>query len=176
MEKATTNSLRREAEELGLRAGRKVDVIDSIDGEENLRRRKRSGVVVRLFQHFFQCDMGGYRLMPFYTALHGVIWLDVKNMEPIMKGDTNYLRFFLRRFGNGWMIAVKDGLVLIAIIPEKKMSEFLYEQVQILWMRCEQRGVETEREEEGRNMKYQVCEHCGAHLDHGEKCDCQDER
>lgn len=121
-------------------------------------------------------DMDGYRLMPFYTALHGVIWLDVKNMEPIMKGDTNYLRFFLRRFGNGWMIAVKDGLVLIAIIPEKKMSEFLYEQVQILWMRCEQRGVETKREEEGRNMKYQVCEHCGAHLDHGEKCDCQDER
>lgn len=60
MEKATTNSLRREAEELGLRAGRKVDVIDSIDGEENERRRKRSGVVVRLFQHFFQCDMGGY--------------------------------------------------------------------------------------------------------------------
>lgn len=34
-------------------------------------------------------DMDGYRLMPFYTALHGVIWLDVKNMEPIMKGDTN---------------------------------------------------------------------------------------
>lgn len=34
MEKATTNSLRREAEELGLRAGRRVDVIDSIDGEE----------------------------------------------------------------------------------------------------------------------------------------------
>ena len=121
-------------------------------------------------------DMDGYRLMPFYTALHGVIWLDVKNMEPIMKGDTNYLRFFLRRFGNGWMIAVKDGLVLIAIIPEKKMSEFLYEQVRILWMRCEQRGVETEREEEGRNMKYQVCEHCGAHLDHGEKCDCENEK
>ena len=44
MEKATTNSLRWEAEELGLRAGRKVDVIDSIDGEENERRRKRSGV------------------------------------------------------------------------------------------------------------------------------------
>lgn len=60
MEKATTNSLRREAEELGLRAGRRVDVIDSMDGEENERRRKRSGVVVRLFRHFFQCDMGGY--------------------------------------------------------------------------------------------------------------------
>ena len=122
-------------------------------------------------------DMDGYRLMPFYTALHGVIWLDVKNMEPIMKGDTNYLRFFLRRFGNGSMIAVKDGLVLIAIIPEKKMSEFLYEQVQILWMRCEQRGVEEEKKEweEGRNMKYEICESCGAHLDHGEKCDCQNE-
>lgn len=62
MEKATTNSLRREAEELGLRAGRRVDVIDSIDGEENERRRKRSGVVVRLFQHIFQCEMsGGYK-------------------------------------------------------------------------------------------------------------------
>lgn len=46
MEKATTNSLRREAEELGLRAGRKVDVIDSIDGEENLRR---SGAVISAF-------------------------------------------------------------------------------------------------------------------------------
>ena len=69
MEKATMNSLRQEAEELGLRAGRKVDVIDSIDGEENLRRRKRSGVVLRLFQHFFQCDMGGYKECFRYNAL-----------------------------------------------------------------------------------------------------------
>lgn len=137
-------------------------------GEEIALTSDMAGLVV---------DMDGYRLMPFYTALHGVIWLDVKNMEPIMKGDTNYLRFFLRRFGNGWMIAVKDGLVLIAIIPEKKMTEFLYEQVQILWMRCEQRGVEEEKKEweEGRNMKYEICESCGAHLDHGEKCDCQNE-
>ena len=91
MEKATTNSLRWEAEELGLRAGRKVDVIDSIDGEENERRRKhliifmmqddgidgeenerrrkRSGVVVRLFRHFFQCDMGGYKECFRYNSL-----------------------------------------------------------------------------------------------------------
>lgn len=69
MEKATTNSLRREAEEPGLREGRKVDVIDSIDGEENERRRKRSGVVVRLFQHFFQCDMGGYKECFRYNCL-----------------------------------------------------------------------------------------------------------
>lgn len=60
MEKTTANSLRQEAEKLGLRAGRRIDVIDSMDGEENERRRKRSGVVVRLFRHFFQCDMGGY--------------------------------------------------------------------------------------------------------------------
>lgn len=46
MEKATTNSLRREAEELGLRAGRRVDVIDSIDGEENERR---CGAVISAF-------------------------------------------------------------------------------------------------------------------------------
>ena len=69
MEKATTNSLRQAAEELGLRVGRKVDVIDSIDGEENLRRRKRSGVVLRLFQHFFQCGMGGYKECFRYNAL-----------------------------------------------------------------------------------------------------------
>ena len=55
--------------ELGLREGRKVDVIDSIDGEENERRRKRSGVVVRLFQHFFQCDMGGYKECFRYNCL-----------------------------------------------------------------------------------------------------------
>ena len=70
MEKATANSLRREAEELGLRAGRRVDVFDSIDGEENERRRKRSGVVVRLFQHIFQCEMsGGYKECFRYNAL-----------------------------------------------------------------------------------------------------------
>ena len=59
MEKATTNSLRREAEELGLRAGRKVDVIDSIDGEEN----------ERVFRHCFQCDMGGYTECCRYNTL-----------------------------------------------------------------------------------------------------------
>lgn len=71
------------------------------------------------------------------------------------------------------MIAAKDGLLLIAIIPERRMSEFLYKQVRALWLQCEQRGVEEEKQEreEGRNMKYEVCESCGAHLDHGEKCD-----
>lgn len=35
---------------------------------------------------------------------------------------------------------------------------------------------ETLRQEKikkgGKQMKYEVCENCGAHLDHGEKCDC----
>lgn len=119
-------------------------------------------------------DMDGFRLMPFYTALYGVIWLDVKNMEPIMKGETSYLRFYLRHYGRGWKIAVKDGLVLIALIQEYEMTEYLYNQVQILYQQCETRGVEKEREEE-KSMKYQVCENCGAHLDHGEKCDCESE-
>lgn len=35
----------------------------------SLRRRKRSGVVVRLFQHFFQCDMGGYKECFRYNCL-----------------------------------------------------------------------------------------------------------
>lgn len=119
-------------------------------------------------------DIDGFRLMPFYTMMHGVIWLDVKNMEPIIKGETNYLRFYLRRYGRGWQIAVKDGLMLIALITEFEMTEYLYNQVKTLWKQCEQRGITRETEEE-KNMKYVVCEHCGAHLDHGEKCDCQKE-
>lgn len=119
--------------------------------------------------------MEGLRLMPFYTMLNGVIWLDVKNMEPIMKGETKYLRFSLRQYGRGWQIAVKDGLVLIALISEFEMTEYLYNQVKTLWKQCEQRGITRETEEGGSGMKYEVCENCGAHLDHGEKCDCQNE-
>jgi hypothetical protein len=25
-------------------------------------------------------------------------------------------------------------------------------------------------------MKYRICEYCGANLDYGEKCDCQEEK
>jgi len=25
-------------------------------------------------------------------------------------------------------------------------------------------------------MKYRICPHCGAHLDYGEKCDCEEKR
>lgn len=35
--------------------------------------------------------------------------------------------------------------------------------------------IAKENEEGGKNMKYEVCENCGAHLDHGEKCDCENE-
>ncbi len=31
----------------------------------------------------------------------------------------------------------------------------------------------TQRKNEG---KYEVCRNCGAHLDHGEPCDCEEER
>lgn len=119
-------------------------------------------------------DMEGFRLMPFYTMLHGVVWLDVKNMEPVMKGDTDYLRFYLRPYGRGWQIAVKDGLVLIALITEYEMTEYLFNQVKTLWQQCDRRGVTRETEEK-KSMKYHTCENCGAHLDHGERCDCQDE-
>ena len=74
MEKATTNSLRREAEELGLRAGRKVDVIDSIDGEENERWRKRSGVVVRLFSISFNATWADTRNASDTTPYCGQKW------------------------------------------------------------------------------------------------------
>lgn len=119
-------------------------------------------------------DFDGFQLMPFYT-IHGVVWVDVGQMAPIIKGDTRYLRFFLRSYGygKGCRIAVKDGLVMIALVDEYEMSEFLMKQIETLYKQCKERGITRRETEEGGNaMKYVICENCGAHLDHGEKCDC----
>ena len=118
-------------------------------------------------------ETDGYYLMPFYTGF-GVIWTNVQNMEPIIKGETSYIRFFLRRHLKGFMIIVKEGFNTIAVISEWKMTEKLLEQVGLLYQQCRMRGVETEEREVEKNMKYEVCEKCGAHLDHGEKCDCEE--
>lgn len=120
-------------------------------------------------------DLDGFRLMPFYTMLHGVVWADVKEIEPVLKGKTDYLRFFLRQKGERFQIAVKDGMVLIALIWEYQMGDYLLGQVATLYHQCMSRGVVKENDEGGKNMKYEVCENCGAHLDHGEKCDCESE-
>lgn len=119
-------------------------------------------------------NFDGFQLMPFYT-IHGVVWVDVGQMAPIIKGDTRYLRFFLRPYGygKGCQIAVKDGLVMIALVNEYEMSERLMKQIETLYKQCKERGVSgREPEEGGADMKYVICENCGAHLDHGEKCDC----
>lgn len=95
-------------------------------------------------------DLDGFRLMPFYTMLHGVVWVDVKEIEPVLKGKTDYLRFFLRKKGERFQIAVKDGMVLIALIWEYQMGDYLMQQVDTLYQQCMRRGVAKRTRKEGR--------------------------
>ena len=60
MEKATANSLRREAEEMGLAVGRKVTIYTETD--ERKGGEKKTGVICAIYKHIFQCEMsGGYK-------------------------------------------------------------------------------------------------------------------
>ncbi len=74
------------------------------------------------------------------------------------------------------MIAVKDGLLLIALIMEFPMERDLMDRIELLYEQCKIRGTEEKQREEydtfSRTGSHTVCERCGATLDYGEKCDC----
>lgn len=89
----------------------------------------------------------GHKLMPFYLA-EGVVWLDVDLLVPVLNGKTEYLRFFLRNQNGRRTIAVKDGLVLIAVIGEFPLDQGLYEHVKLMWQQCRIQGVEVESHED----------------------------
>ena len=89
----------------------------------------------------------GHKLMPFYLA-EGVVWLDVDLLVPVLNGKTEYLRFFLRNQNGRRTIAVKDGLVLIAVIGEFPLDQGLYEHVKLMWQQCQIQGVEVESHED----------------------------
>lgn len=45
-------------------------------------------------------------------------------------------------------IAVKDGLVLIAVIGEFPLDQGLYEHVKLMWQQCQIQGAEVESHED----------------------------
>lgn len=135
-------------------------------------------------------EYNSYILTPFYT-MDGAVWVNVGYMVPVLAGKTEYMRFFLRRINGQNVIAIKDGLLLIALIAEFSMDRDFLEKIGLLYEQCKQRGAEEERREEYNTFShtgshthggfaagaaakggYIVCERCGATLDHGEKCDC----
>ena len=135
-------------------------------------------------------EYNSYILTPFYT-MDGAVWVNVGYMVPVLAGKTEYMKFFLRRINGQNVIAIKDGLLLIALIAEFSMDRDFLEKIGLLYEQCKQRGAKEERREEYNTFShtgshthggfaagaaakggYIVCERCGATLDHGEKCDC----
>lgn len=76
-------------------------------------------------------------MTPFYTP-DGVLWMDEDLLEPVRKMDSQYLRFFLRGEKGRRMVAVKDGLILVAVISPVKMSDDFMDKVNIMWRKCRQ--------------------------------------
>ena len=76
-------------------------------------------------------------MTPFYTP-DGVLWMDEDLLEPVRKIDSHYLRFFLRREKGRRMVAVKDGLILVAVISPVKMSDDFMDKINIMWRKCRQ--------------------------------------
>lgn len=66
---------------------------------------------------------GGKLLAPIYT-MEGMLWIDAELLAPTDKKEPGYRRFFLRERENGGrMIAVKEGMILTAIIMEYSMRK-----------------------------------------------------
>ncbi len=92
--------------------------------------------------------MGGKLLTPIYT-LDGVIWIDTELMAPTVKKEEGYKRYFVRWRGKYRAIAVKDGMVLSAIIMEcNQGGSALYEALDTLTdrTRAEERRIEKDGE------------------------------
>lgn len=90
----------------------------------------------------------GMYLTPFYTT-DGVLWMDEDLLEPVRKMDSKYLAFFLRGEKGRRMVAVKDGLILVAVISPVVMNDDFMDKVNIMWRKCRQeRGWEGVEEYE----------------------------
>jgi hypothetical protein len=61
-------------------------------------------------------------LTPFHTQ-DGILWVDGAFMQPIVKMNSEYKRFYIRDMGGDRRaIAVKDGMILMALIVEYRMT------------------------------------------------------
>lgn len=79
----------------------------------------------------------GMFLTPFY-APDGVLWMDEDLLEPVRKMDSKYLAFFLRGEKGRRMVAVKDGLILVAVISPVVMNDDFMDKINIMWRKCRQ--------------------------------------
>lgn len=59
----------------------------------------------------------GHLMTPIYT-MEGMLWVDAALLAPTEKKDMEYRTFFVRKSGGHRAIAVKDGMILIAVIME----------------------------------------------------------
>lgn len=75
--------------------------------------------------------------------------MDEDLLEPVRKMDSKYLAFFLRGEKGRRMVAVKDGLILVAVISPVVMNDDFMDKVNIMWRKCRQeRGWEGVEEYE----------------------------
>ena len=95
----------------------------------------------------------GMYLTPFYVA-DGIMWMDEELLEPIRKMDRTYLRFFLRGKKGSRMLAVKDGLILVAVISPVLMEEDLLEKVEKMYLQCRKDMEGVEKYENGDDDLY----------------------
>lgn len=76
----------------------------------------------------------GSHIVPFYLP-DGVIWIDNDYLKPLENCKSEYLRFFVRGETNR-VLAVKEGLILIALILEYELQEHLMEKLELMEHQC----------------------------------------
>ena len=90
--------------------------------------------------------------MPIYT-MDGLLWIDVELLAPTEKKEMGYRRFYIRERNGARMIAVKEGMILTAVIMECKVEDTdLADALKILVERCraeELRKISLKMEPEG---------------------------
>lgn len=96
---------------------------------------------------------GGKLLTPIYT-MDGMIWIDTELLAPTDRKEPGYRRFFLRETENGErMIAVKEGMILTALIMEYCMEgDALPCALGMLAERCRTEWNRTEEEKRNDNQ------------------------
>lgn len=80
---------------------------DFVDGEEEITAEDAGITIIH----------NGHLMTPIYT-MEGMLWIDATLLAPTEKKDMEYRSFFVRKLGGHRAIAVKEGLVLTAVIME----------------------------------------------------------
>lgn len=64
--------------------------------------------------------------------------MDEDLLEPVRKMDSKYLAFSMRGEKGRRMVAVKDGLILVAVISPVVMNDDFMDKINIMWRKCRQ--------------------------------------